>query len=421
MKPQEIADLIIQSEQEAQKQFWFIPSENLPSPMTRMSLATSSVNRYLFQYQHNGQRFCPGTEHYQRLYDYCVETLADIYQARFVSLKPLSGMNAMTMVIAAHTPKDGLVMALAPLSGGHTHTVHIVELLGRRLQNIPMAPTGDGWYDVDYELLAKQIQEMEPSLIYLDPMSYLYQFDLALLREITPQECRLHYDISHVMAFVAGGYYPNPLQEDYSSLGGSTHKTLPAAQKAFFATNDQAIYEYFHTKAGQLISSYHTSSILALAMTLAETAGFFKTYATKIRANTDLFGDLLTQRGFTLMGRESKKSDNHVLFVSLDGVHDHVDAAWRLSQCHLIVHPLMMPGLKSTPGLRLGLQELTLLGLEEPQLIELADIFQKVILEGEDPGRFAGQVEEMRRSFKWPVTSYMDQERLDKLSGLLAG
>lgn len=421
MGVEQIIDLLIQGEKEAQDQLWFIPSENLPSPFTRLALATSSVNRYLFQYQYQGQRFCPGTEVYQRLYDHCVDRLKQLLDAEFVSLKPLSGMVAMTMVITAHTDKDDLFLALAPELGGHTHTKKISDQIGRRVAYIPMRDDGQGWMDVDYDQLAEDIRKLDARLLYLDPMSYLYTFDLERLRQIAPESCRLHYDISHVMAFVAGGVYENALKRDFNSIGGSTHKTLPAAQKAYFATNSQELYEKFHLKAGQIVSSYHTSSILALAVTLEETLDYYPQYARKTIDNTLDFAEMLSERGFNVLGRRGNPSECHVLMVSLEGVMDQVEACHRLAACNLITHPMLLPGLDRKPGIRLGLQELTLLGLGTEELAQVADVFQAVVIDGQPPEKFAAPMADLRARFRWPVTSYADQERMDRLVDLLKG
>lgn len=417
----QIIDLLIQGEKEAQEQLWFIPSENLPSPFTRLALATSSVNRYFFQYLYQDQRFCPGTEIYQRLYDHCVERLKQLLDAQFVSLKPLSGMVAMTMVITAHTQKDDLFLALAPELGGHTHTGNIANLIGRRLAYIPMRDDGQGWMDVDYDQLAEDIRRLDARLLYLDPMSYLYTFDLERLRRITPESCRLHYDISHVMAFVAGGAYPNALHHGFNAIGGSTHKTLPAVQKAYFATNSEELFDYFHTKAGQLISSYHTSSILALAVTLEETLEFYPRYAKQIIDNTLGFAEMLRQRGFTLLGRRATPSECHVLFVNMEDLGDQVEACHRLAACNLITHPMLLPGLERKPGLRLGLQELTLLGMGPAELEQVADVFKAVVIDRRPPEKYAAAMAELRSRFQWPVTSYQDQERMQRLVDLLQG
>jgi len=52
-----------------------------------------------------------------------------------------------------------------------------------------------------------------------------------------------YYDVSHNAAFIIGKQHPNPLEDGYDAFGGSTHKTIPGPQKAFFATNRKDIYE----------------------------------------------------------------------------------------------------------------------------------------------------------------------------------
>lgn len=412
--PEEVVDLIIQSEEEARKQIWLIPSENIPSPFSRLALATSAVNRYFFAHDYKGGRFCPGSEIYQELYDYCVEVLKRLFKAEYVSLRPISGMNAMTMVITTYTDKDDMMCSLSPDVGGHTHTEKIAKALGRKVCHVPMFDEGD-MFRIDYDKLEKDLRQIRPRLLYLDPMSYPYQFDTSMIREITPRDCALHYDTSHVMSFVAGGIYRNALDADYSSIGGSTHKTLPSVQKGFFATNKKEYWEKFERYSGQLLSSLHASSVLGLAVTLSETINFYENYAQNTLENARFCCECLENAGFHVLGPAGRKTDCHVVFHDVEPHCDPVEASYRLARANIITHPIKLPVKKPRKAMRLGLQELTVLGMGKAEVEMVVNVFKKVLIDNEDPKKFAKPVSDLRAKFRHPTSSYWNESRLMKL------
>jgi len=418
MKAKDVIDLIIESEEQAKDQIWLIASETLPSPFSRLALSTSAVNRYLFKYQVNGKRFCPGTEIYQQLYDYCTEILKKMFHAKYVSLRPISGMNAMTLVIATYLQAGELMFSIDTRQGGHTHTDKIVGALGRRVHHMPVRTEAECFF-LDYEKLEQDFRKLQPRLLYLDPMSCQFQFDLERIRKMLPAGCAMHYDTSHVMAFVLSGNYPNVLDLGCDSLGGSTHKTFPSVQKAFFATNNETHFERFEKYSGQMLSSLHTASIISLAVTLAEAEEFLSTYGTKVIENARACCEYLAESGFTVIGPARNKTDCHVIFMQTSPHCEALDACYRLSRANIVVHPLMLPVDPPRMGLRLGVQEITALGMGRSEIRQIVDIFRRVLIEKKEPEDCAAEIISLRRKHQHPSFSFTDQKRLDRFFSVL--
>ncbi len=223
------------------------------------------------------------------------------------------------------------------------------------------------------------------------------------------------------MGFVLGGIYQNAMDLGYTSLGGSTHKTLPSVQKAFFATQDPDHFERFEKFSGQMLSSLHTSSILALAMTLAETKEYFEEYSRNTLANARLCASLMEEAGFEVIGPRDRKTDCHVVFVDVQKHCEPIEAAHRLAQANIITHPMNFPLATPRRGLRLGLQELTALGMGETEVRLLVDVLRKLIIDNEDPAPLAKVIADLRHQHQYPTFSYLDDERMQKLSQVLFG
>ena len=51
-------------------------------------------------------------------------------------------------------------------------------------------------------------------------------------------------------------------------------------------------------------------------------------------------------------------------------------------------------------GIRMGTQECTRLGMKESEMVEIAELIKRVVVDGEDPGRVRRDVIEFRKNFQ---------------------
>lgn len=420
MTADDVYDRLVAAERLASRQIWLIASENLAAPAARLALATSAANRYLFRYPHAGADISLGTDFQQRCHDECVAELKSLFAADWVSLKPLSGMTALAMTVLACTKPGDEALFLPTAFGGHTHTERIVSTLGRRYGLIPVS-ANEEWHDIDCEQLARRCELSSPALVYLDPMSWPYQLDWEAIRQAVPPHCLLHCDVSHLAGLIAGGVVRCPLDAGFSSICGSTHKTFPAGQKAFFATRDRALYGAFHDGAGQLVSSWHTGEIVALRLALEEMRGHWQAYAQGIVANARALSGALEARGFGLAGRRGHATDGHLFFLNLGEQTRAIELAQALAATDLIVHPLAIPSGHQSWGLRIGVQEVSHLGMGPAEMLQIADILQAIALQGIDPARCRDAVHELRRCFPHPPHARAGAQRLRDLIDAVIG
>lgn len=168
--------------------------------------------------------------------------LSDMAGADHVDVRPISGLNCMTVAMGGLCPAGGTMYTVPVESGGHMSTTTVAERLGIRTVPLPM----DGHHAIDLDRLAEQLKTDPPNLVYLDQSTQLFPIDPLPVRELLDQhapQALLHYDSSHINGLILGGALPNPLDRGAHSFGGSTHKTLPGPHKAFLATNDRRVAE----------------------------------------------------------------------------------------------------------------------------------------------------------------------------------
>jgi len=408
---------ILEAEKEEKSLIWMIPSENSISRFAKLASSSGGQNRYLFKYYTKDNEYQFGTKKYNDLAEYCIEMLQKLLNAKYVSLAPLSGMNAMSMVIGSFTSRDGTTFGIPVKCGGHTHTKHIVDFMGRVYREIPFRDY-KGWYDVDSRQLSKDIisENIGDVLIYLDPMTYPYTFNLKAIRKFVPKESFLYYDISHVMGLIAGGVYDNPLENGFDAIGGSLHKTFPGVQKAIFLTNEEEHFNCFKNKGEQLVSSKHTHSIVALAITLAEIEGKVEKYAKNIIKNNNALHQQLCQYGFSFYGKDSSLYDGHILLLKRSNLAQSIDDANKLYQAGLVVHPMLMPvGNKIAAGIRLGVQECTVLGMGVDDMVKIADIFHNVLNINADTKKIKKESEKLLEYRRFPKFSNLNSQKFDEL------
>ncbi|RYD04072.1 hypothetical protein N752_16915 [Desulforamulus aquiferis] len=94
------------------------------------------------------------------------------------------------------------------------------------------------------------------------------------------------HDSSHVTGLIAGGVYPNPLDQGADIMFGSTHKSFPGPQGGFIATRDFNIYERVGNVLASLVTSHHLNRLPALAVGMLEMKEFGKAYGEQIIRNS---------------------------------------------------------------------------------------------------------------------------------------
>jgi glycine hydroxymethyltransferase len=79
----------------------------------------------------------------------------------------------------------------------------------------------------------------------------------------------------------------------------------------------------------------------------------------------------------------------------------------KLEQANVILNRELLPWdpregrhFKNPGGLRLGVQEVTRLGMKEPEMDRIADFIKRVVIDGEEPKSVAIDVAKFRRDYQ---------------------
>ncbi len=394
-------EILVEHEQKFNRSFSFIPSENILSPLARLAFLSDGFSRYFFDEREVFGRwsFEGGSIIGRVQQEILVPLFRRIGKAKHVNLHPVSGLTGMTLALAAFGGGAGSTVVSVPTShGGHPDTRYVSEKLGYQVLDLPFAD----WAHVDLAALGRLVAERRPALVYFDHATALFPMDLVAvigaIRGAARAPLHVHVDSSHVNGLVWGGQLPNPLECGADTYGGSTHKTFPGPHKAVLFTNDDAVAERLILTAVNMISHHHTASVVALAIALVEFAECGgETYAARIRSNAKAFARGLHARGFRVQGEAWGFTDNHQIWIDTPAEFDAYAAASHLFQAGLVVNPYSpLPSLGG-PGLRLGVNEATRLGLLPEDFDALADLFADLMLDKRSVAEVAPQVAELRR------------------------
>ena len=138
---------------------------------------------------------------------------------------------------------------------------------------------------------------------------------------------------------------------------------------------------------------------------LAEFEEYGAAYARDIVQNARALGESLAAEGFDVLAEGRNYTASHQVLTR----HGEIDsgaganAAQLLEDAGIITNMNMLPGDTKalTPsGLRLGVQELTRVGMGRNEMAEVARLFAKVLIKGEDPNKVKQEVNNLKADFQ---------------------
>lgn len=387
------------------------------SPLARLPLVFDVYSRYFFDHNvlFDEWLFYGGIEAGLIEQEQLLPLLREMSGAAHVDVRPIAGLNCMTIVMAGLCGRDATMLTVPEDAGGHMSSTTVAAHLGIQIAPLPM----DG-QAVDLDRLAVTLRELRPTAIYLDQSTQLFPLDPLPIREVidaSSPSTHLHVDASHTNGLILGGALPNPLERGASSFGGSTHKTLPGPHKGFFATNDERLAASVGDVAYHLVSHRRPAESIALAITLLEMRDCGgDVYARSTVANAQRFAAALHQRGVRIACEDNGFTRCHQVWVGEPEAGDLTATAKLLYDAGVLVNKLSdLPGFPG-PALRMSLAEFTRMGGDFDAVDELVEIFATA-LAGGNSAALAGRVGELRSRLDRPQYCYAPDQLIEMTEG----
>lgn len=397
MNVDEMIERLARFEAASSLRLHLIASENQMPAAARVPYLPEAMTRYCFGTAGETNWAWPGRNELAELEMVAAYDIGALLGAKYVNLKPISGLSAMTVALSTLAESASTVFSLAETDGGHGSTTFVARRFGLDCQPLPIDP---GTWCVDTDTLAQRARRCTgPVLVYLDSFMALFPHDIAAIRAAVGDQAMIHYDGSHTLGLIAGGQFQDPLKEGANSLGGSVHKTWPGpAGKGVVATNDADLARQVDQHAAGWVSHHHPADVAALAFSAAWMTENGDDYAAAVVTNARRLAAALTDQGFTVCAAEHGGTRSHQVWVDIDPICPAETASRLLYEAGIVVNAIDIPYL-TAPGLRLGVQELTFAGFDGDGVDELATVMARALVYRESPESVARAVASLRARY----------------------
>jgi glycine hydroxymethyltransferase len=253
------------------------------------------------------------------------------------------------------------------------------------------------------------IRELEPKVSLIGQSVFLFPTPLREIADAAHEVgSTVMYDGAHVLGLIAGGVFQDPLREGADVMTGSSHKTFPGPQGGFLLSSSED--EKMHKRLNNAIfpgvcSSYHLHHVAGKVVALAEFEEYGQAYAQNIVNNAQYFAQSLAAEGFDVLAESRNYTASHQVLTRHGGTDSGAGAkaANLLEQAGIITNMNMLPGdtkALSPSGLRLGVQELTRVGMGKNEMQEVASLYARVLINGENPKDVKEDVHNLKSNFQ---------------------
>ena len=379
-----------------------IASENLLSRRARGVMGSDFAHRYAEG--HPGERYYQGTEIIDEIESLLKKQLKTLFRCRQVDVRPISGTVANDAVFSRYLSPGDVAMVNSTPGGGHI-SHHRVGSVGKYTHNIvdfPLTPDG---YHIDVGRSAELIKALAPKVLVVGKSLFLFPEPLRELAELARDRgAVVLYDAAHVLGLIAGGCFQDPLAEGALLMTASVHKTFFGSQRGIILSN-AGESEWRRIDKGAFpgsSSNHHLDTLVSLAVAVYEMMEFAQAYARQTIANAKELGRRMHDSGLKVQGAEFGFTESHQLALDVREFGGGDEVARHLKDNNIILNMNLLPfepleNVANPAGIRLGVQEMTRVGMKEPEMGTIAGLFQKCLMEGKYVGE---EVRELRKGFQ---------------------
>ncbi|WP_458745518.1 serine hydroxymethyltransferase [Candidatus Nitrosocosmicus sp. T] len=391
-----------------------IASENIPSPAVREAVASDFGNRYAEGWP--GERVYAGCTFIDKVENICNDLARSVFKAEFADCRATSGVVANLAIYSAFSnPGDTMIASSIPTGGHishgkkeHSGTAGLVH--GLVIEHFPFSKEN---MTIDVELTKKKIDTMidegkGPKIAMFGGSLFLFPHPVKELSEfLHDRNVYINYDGAHVAGLIAGGQFQDPLREGADSMTMSSHKTLWGPQGGIIVSVEKYSDSIKKAIFPGNTSSHHLHHVAGKAVALAESLEFGEEYAKQVIKNAKMLAYSLANHGFNVLGEKRGYTESHQLAVDVSNYGDGGTIEKDLEKCNIILNRQLLPGdIKEgrnyfhPSGIRIGVPEVTRLGMKENEMQEIATFIKKVVIDKQDNVKILQNVTEFKKNFQ---------------------
>ena len=371
------------------------PAANTMNPRAEALLSSGLGARPSLGYP--GAKYEMGLEAIERIEVIAAELAAEVFHAPYAEVRTGSGALANLYTFMATCQPGDPIIAPPPEIGGHV-THHAAGAAGRYGIATHPAPIDPARYTVDVDALASLARTVRPRLITVGGSLNLSHHPVPQVREIADEVgAFVMFDAAHLSGLIAGGAWPNPLDEGAHVMTMSAYKSLAGPPSGLLVTTDAGIAERVDAIAYPgLTANFDAANTAALAITLLDWQRSGTAYAATMITSARRLAEQLAAADVPVFGA-APFTESHAFALDAGPGGGHA-AAVRLAGAGLLTSAIGLPH-GAGDGVRVGVNETTRWGIDGDAVDELADLVARAWHAG-DPGTLAGEVTAFRRRFR---------------------
>jgi glycine hydroxymethyltransferase len=344
------------------------PAANVMNPHAERALSAGLSSRPSLGWP--GDKYETGLEAIEAVELTAMHLAQRVFGARHAELRVPSGaIGNLYCFMATCRPGDTIVVPPPSIAGHITHqALGAAGLYGLEIHH---APVDAEHYTVDVTALERTIHEVRPALVTIGGSLNLFPHPVREVADLAHAAgARVLYDAAHVSGLLAGGAWPNPLDEGADLLSMSTYKSLGGPAGGMVLTNDEALAARLDAIAYPgLTANFDAGITAALAIGLLDWLEHGRSYAHAFVANGRALAAALASEGLPVFTTPRGATSSHQLALHAASFGGGEAAARTLRDANLLASAIGLPG---GEGLRLGTSEATRWGMGTDAMVEIA-------------------------------------------------
>jgi glycine hydroxymethyltransferase len=361
-----------------------IASENYASPAVLAALASTMNNKYAEGYP--GKRYYGGCEFVDVTETLAIDRAKELFGAQHANVQPHAGAQANMAAYGAFLePRnpEQKVLGMVLAHGGHLTHGSPVNFSGKWFSFVGYEVNRES-ETIDMDRVRDLAREHRPRMILAGFTAYPRVIDFAAFRRIADEVGAIFMvDAAHFIGLVAGGAYPSPVPHA-DVVTFTTHKTLRGPRGAMILCREQYAKAIDKAVFPMMQGGPLEHCIAAKAVCLLEAMQpEFKDYAQRTVRTARALAAGLAEEGLRLV---SGGTDSHLALVDLQPIGMTGTVAEKA--CERVGIALNKNAIPFDPlppatasGIRVGTPGPATLGMDEPEMKEVAHLIGGVLRE----------------------------------------
>ncbi len=319
----------------------------------------------------------------------------ELFGCECVNVKPISGTVANLSIYRALTECGDKIMALPIRCGGHFSFHDSASVRCLKTVEMPFDPSE---FNIDLDKAKKRIIEEKPKLVVLGASVFLFPHPVKEIVEVAHEvNARVVYDGSHVLGLIAGKEFQDPIGEGADVVTASTHKTFPGPQRAVIMCKKELAEMVDYGVMPCLVSNHHIHSLAGYVVACIEMIEFGRDYAKQTVKNAKSLAEELYNLGYKVLCSHLGFTKSHQVVVDVGKGCEVVE---KLERVNILTNPCLLPWDDDVAsGVRIGVQEVTRLGMKEEEMREIARFIDTALKDKKPINEIKNEIKEFKSNF----------------------